>query len=55
MIKNIPLLDLPLIPRPEYENFFEPQKLDFNFVWELLRYRHERDFIFLRKLGIRTE
>ena len=47
-------LDVPLNPNPEYVSFFEPQKLDFNYVWELLRYRYERDFIFLRKLVIRT-
>lgn len=54
MNKKNPFLDLPLFPRSEYVNFFEAQKIDFNYVWELLRYRHERDFIFLRKLGIRT-
>lgn len=47
-------LEVPLNPNPEYRHFFEPQKLDFNYIWELLRYRYERDFIFLRKLGIRT-
>lgn len=48
-------LDVPLITRPDFgSNFFEAQKIDFNYIWELLRYRYERDFIFLRKLGIRT-
>lgn len=47
-------LEVPLNPNPEYGNFFEYQKLDFNYIWELLRYRYERDFIFMRKLGIRT-
>lgn len=47
-------LDLPLTPSPLYEDFFEAQEIDFNYIWETLRYRYERDFIFLRKLGIRT-
>lgn len=55
MNKKNPFLNVPLNPHLEYLNFFESQKIDFNYVWELLRYRHERDFIFLRKLGISIE
>lgn len=46
--------DVPLNPHSKYVSFFEAQKIDFNYIWDLMRYRYERDFIFLRKLGIRT-
>ena len=48
------MIYVPLNPHQEYVSFFEAQKIDFNYIWEIMRYRNERDFIFLRKLGIRT-